>query len=145
MNTIDIIKLLDKHGIPFSSIEQSTIENYGNKFYGNTNGNCYMCTKGDRLFTKGKYSENYLKTGFVTYHGIKNSEELKIKRELAAVFHDGEFIELVTLDGSRDPKFTNIMIKVLIELQSSYKIVDISHVSHAGSPITTTTFTLKRI
>ena len=143
MNTIELLKLLNKHGIPLDKLYQSKVNNYGNKFYGNAIGNSYMCTKGDKISTKGKFSEHYLKTGFVTDIGIKNSEDSKINIELVTVFHNGEFIELKVLDDVHEYRITNIMKRVFLDLQDTYRVIYISHVSNGGSSITTTTFTMR--
>lgn len=143
MSELGLIKLIDECGIPLKDIEQSNVHSYGNEFYGNNKDNIHYSTRGIRLGTKGKFSEHYMKTSYVTDIGITNSEESKIHINLATVYQEGRFIELVVLDGQHEYKITNVMKKVLIELQPTYEIIDISHVSHAGSPIFTTTFILK--
>lgn len=143
MNETELIQLIGSFGIPLKYIEQSNVYSYGNDHYGDTSNGSYTKTRGIRLSTRGKFSKHYLKTGFVTDSGIESSNNSNIRIELVTIYGDGSFIDLVLLDGVHDYKTTDVMKSVFIELQKWYKVVNISHTFNGGSPITTTTFTLK--
>jgi hypothetical protein len=115
---------------------------YGNPFYGNNEDGVFYSTIGVRFYTETKFSDHYLKTGYVV-KGYDNSVQNQ-RTEGLTVFQDGKFIEITIFDGGFRHEDNEPFRDLFMKLLKEYEIIDNRYVYIASSPIIRHTVVLKR-